>query len=274
MTQPLLEVDGLKFRYGGTSSTAPLALDDVSFTVGQGEFVAIVGPSGSGKTTLLRCVSGLMHPTGGHVRLDGHPVDDVPAELAIVFQDYGRSLFPWMSVHDNVDMPLRRLHLPREERAERIRSVLEEVGLYDSRHQFPWQLSGGMQQRVAIARAIAYRPSILLMDEPFASVDAQTRSDLQDTALEVWRAHNSTVLFVTHDIDESVYLADRVIVLSRPPTTVQAEITVDLDRPRDQIETKALPRFVELRADVARLIRRPAADAAGDDAEADGAASA
>lgn len=258
MSTPLLEVEHLGFRYGGASSTAAPALDDVSFTVAEGEFVSIVGPSGSGKTTLLRCIAGLMHPTAGAVRLGGNPVTDVPKELAIVFQDYGRSLFPWLTVRDNVDMPLRHMRLPAAERRERIESSLAEVGLTGAIDKYPWQLSGGMQQRVAIARAVAYRPEILLMDEPFASVDAQTRADLQDQALEVWGAHGSTVLFVTHDIDESVYLSGRVIVLSQAPATVAAEIPIPLARPRDQIETKASPEFVEVRAEVARLIRRPA----------------
>ena len=256
MSTPMLEVERLQYRYGGTKS-GPAALEDISFSVSQGEFVAIVGPSGSGKTTLLRCVAGLMQPTAGTVSLNGQPVTDVPKELALVFQDYGRSLFPWMSVRDNVDMPLRRLRLPAAERRERIESSLAEVGLADAMAKFPWQLSGGMQQRVAIARAVAYRPEILLMDEPFASVDAQTRSDLQDMALELWRTHNSTILFVTHDIDESVYLASRVVVLSQPPATVEAEIQVDLPRPRDQIDTRSSRAFAELRAEVARLIRRP-----------------
>jgi NitT/TauT family transport system ATP-binding protein len=257
VSAPLLEVESLHYRYGDTASGSPPALDEVTFAIGRGEFVSIVGPSGSGKTTLLRCIAGLQPPTGGEVRLGGHVVRDVPRELAIVFQDYGRSLFPWMRVRENVEMPLRHLKLPEIERRERIESALAEVGLTDARDMFPWQLSGGMQQRVAIARAVAYRPEILLMDEPFASVDAQTRADLQDMVLEVWRAHRSTVLFVTHDIDESVYLSDRVIVLSRPPARVAAEIRIDLPRPRDQIETKASPAFVEQRAGVARLIRRP-----------------
>jgi NitT/TauT family transport system ATP-binding protein len=259
MSELLLEVDRLQVRYGGAQSSAPAAIDDLSFGVKRGEFVTIVGPSGSGKTTLLRCVAGLLRPSAGEIRLEGKVVIDVPGELAIVFQDYGRSLFPWLTVRDNVDMPLRRKHLDRAERDQRISAALNEVGLGAVEHKYPWQLSGGMQQRVAIARAIAYRPAILLMDEPFASVDAQTRSDLQDTALEIWRAHGSTVLFVTHDIDESIYLADRVVVLSPPPATVLSEIAIDLDRPRDQIETRESTRFVELRADVARLIRRPVA---------------
>jgi NitT/TauT family transport system ATP-binding protein len=255
-TSSMLEVSRLRFEYVTEQSTA-LAIEDVTFRVGAGEFVSIVGPSGSGKTTLLRCVAGLMAPTSGEIRLHGEPVTDVPEELAIVFQDYGRSLFPWMSVHDNVEMPLRRLRLGREEREERIRAAVAEVQLADATRRFPWQLSGGMQQRVAIARAIAYRPSILVMDEPFASVDAQTRADLQDTTLEIWRAHDSTVLFVTHDIDEAVYLSNRVVILSHPPARVEAEIPIDLPRPRDQIETRSSAEFAELRAEVARLIRRP-----------------
>jgi NitT/TauT family transport system ATP-binding protein len=258
VTDPLLEVDALRYVYGD-GPTAFVALDELSFDAADGEFVSIVGPSGSGKTTLLRCLSGLMPPSGGEVRLRGRAVTEVPKELALVFQEYSRSLFPWMTVRDNVDMPLRHLGLSRSERDSRIGAALSEVSLTDAAGKYPWQLSGGMQQRVAIARALAYQPTILLMDEPFGSVDAQTRSDLQDTLLDVWRRHQSTIVFVTHDIDESVYLADRVVVLSKAPARVVASIPVDLPRPRDQIATKELPRFVELRAEVARLIRRPAA---------------
>ena len=257
MSAPLLEVDALHVRYGDDAAGALPALDDVSLTVGRGEFLVVVGPSGSGKTTLLRCLAGLQSPTGGAVRLHGTPITDVPDELAIVFQDYGRSLFPWMTVRHNVEMPLRHRGLPADERRDRIDGALDEVGLGGQGDRYPWQLSGGMQQRIAIARAIAYRPEILLMDEPFGSVDAQTRADLQDQLLEVWAANGSTIVLVTHDIDESVYLADRVVVLSRPPTSVTAEITVDLPRPRDQIETRALPGFVALRSEVARLVKRP-----------------
>ena len=257
MSHPLLEVDALHYRYGDDADGAPPALDDVSLSVERGEFVAVVGPSGSGKTTLLRCLAGLQLPTRGAVRLHGTPISDVPDELAIVFQDYGRSLFPWMTVRHNVEMPLRHRGLDQMDRRERVDGALGEVGLDGQGDRYPWQLSGGMQQRVAIARAIAYRPEILLMDEPFGSVDAQTRADLQDQLLEVWQGHGSTIVLVTHDIDESVYLADRVVVLSRPPTRVAAEITVDLPRPRDQIETRASPGFVALRSEVARLVKRP-----------------
>jgi NitT/TauT family transport system ATP-binding protein len=255
---PLLEVQHLHQRFAQGANSV-VAIEDISFEVAPAEFVAIVGPSGSGKTTLLRCLSGLMRPTSGLIKLNGQPVTEVPAELAVVFQDYSRSLFPWLTVRANVEMPLRRLGLDRAERDDRIATSLEEVGLGDVGGLYPWQLSGGMQQRVAIARAFAFKPALLLMDEPFASVDAQTRADLQDMLLEVWKRHDSTVLFVTHDIDESVFLADRIVVLSRPPARVTADIAVDLDRPRDQIATKETRRFAEIRGEVARLIKRPAA---------------
>jgi NitT/TauT family transport system ATP-binding protein len=257
MTDVLLEVDRVRHVYGRSGRGEHVAIGDVSLQVHRGQFVSIVGPSGCGKTTLLRCAAGLLHPTGGTVRLEGEPVTAVPRDLALVFQDYSRSLFPWLTVGSNVDFPLRHLGLARAERAARVRRSLEDVGLADALDQYPWQLSGGMQQRVAIARALAYEPAVLLMDEPFASVDAQTRADLEDLTLQVWERHGSTVLFVTHDIDESVYLADRVVVLSRSPASVLAEIAVGLPRPRDQIDTRSLDAFVGLRAEVARLVRAP-----------------
>ncbi|MBA2316794.1 MAG: ABC transporter ATP-binding protein [Euzebyales bacterium] len=250
----LLAVAGLCHTYGA-GAVATVAIDDLDFEVGQGEFLSIVGPSGCGKTTLLRCVSGLQHPTAGTVTLHGEAISDVPEGMALVFQDYARSLFPWMSVSSNVEFPLSRLRLPRSERRERIGESLAAVRLDAAADKYPWQLSGGMQQRVAIARALAYRPEVLLMDEPFASVDAQTRADLEDLVLDVWRRFSVTILFVTHDIDESVYLSDRVLVLSRSPASVVADIPVGLPRPRDQIETKSADGFVRLRAEVARLIR-------------------
>ena len=241
--------------YGSGTPEEHHALGGISFSVRQGEFVSIVGPSGCGKTTLLRCVSGLMAPTTGQVVLEGHVVRAVPRDLTVVFQDYRRSLYPWMRVADNVEFPLRHRGIGRDERDDRVRQALDDVGLRGHERKYPAQLSGGMQQRVAIARALAYEPDLLLMDEPFASVDAQTRATLEDVLLAVWARRRKTILFVTHDIDESVYLADRVILLSNAPSQVIAEIEVDIPRPRDQIETKASPRFVELRAEVARRIR-------------------
>jgi NitT/TauT family transport system ATP-binding protein len=204
---------------------------------------------------LLRCLSGLMTPSSGTVTLHGERVTAVPKDLTLVFQDYGRSLYPWLKVRANVDFPLRDAGLDKAERAERVGQALADVGLDEHAEKYPRQLSGGMQQRVAIARALAYRPALLLMDEPYASVDAQTRAALEDMLLSVWATRGKTVLFVTHDIDESVYLADRVIVLSKSPAHVIADLEVDIPRPRDQIDTKSLPPFVELRAEVARLIR-------------------
>jgi NitT/TauT family transport system ATP-binding protein len=174
--------------------------------------------------------------------------------MALVFQDYSRSLYPWMTVAKNVEFPLRRKSRDRKAAVAR---ALESVGLAGFEDKYPWQLSGGMQQRVAIARALAYRPEILLMDEPFASVDAQTRSDLEDLVLKLRHDYGITILFVTHDIDESVYLADRVVILSQRPTVVQELLEVPLPRPRDQVATKELPEFAHLRAHVYRAIKRP-----------------
>jgi NitT/TauT family transport system ATP-binding protein len=176
--------------------------------------------------------------------------------MALVFQEYGRSLMPWASVRNNVLLPLRHKGLGRKARKALVEEALEAVGLTRFIDHYPWQLSGGMQQRVAIARALAYQPSILLMDEPFASVDAQTRADLEDLVLRVREEFAVTILFVTHDIDESVYLSDRVVVLTHAPTDVKEIAEVDLPFPRDQIATKELPDFTQLRAHIYRLIRR------------------
>jgi NitT/TauT family transport system ATP-binding protein len=251
----MLEVRHLGKTYGA-GEKATHAIGDVSLTVEEGEFVCVVGPSGCGKTTLLKCVAGLLRPSRGEVLLRGKRVTEPPVELALVFQEYSRSLMPWASVRNNVLLPLRHKKLPRGERRELVEESLDAVGLTRFIDHFPWQLSGGMQQRVAIARALAYQPSILLMDEPFASVDAQTRADLEDLTLRVREQYGITVLFVTHDIDESVYLPDRVVVLTHAPTEVKEIIPVDLPRPRDQIATKELPEFTQLRGHVYRQIKR------------------
>jgi NitT/TauT family transport system ATP-binding protein len=189
------------------------------------------------------------------VSFAGTPVAGVPDGLAVVFQDYARSLYAWFSVRRNVSLPLEAAGLPRKEIAERVDDALRAVGLADAGHKKPYQLSGGMQQRVAIARALAYRPKVLLMDEPFASVDAQTRAELEDLVLRTRADFDITIVFITHDIDEAVYLADRVVVLSPPPTVVQDIVEVDLPADRDQITTKELPEFGHLRARVYRQIR-------------------
>ncbi|MGW2055400.1 ABC transporter ATP-binding protein [Streptomyces sp. NPDC001840] len=246
----VLRVKGLSKSYSGRQ-----VLDGIDAEVRSGEFVCVVGPSGAGKTTLLRCLSGLLAPTGGAVFMDEVLVERPPEKLAVVFQDYSRSLMPWMSVLGNVTLPLRSKGLPRTDRHEAGLAALAGVGLEGCEHQYPWQLSGGMQQRVAIARALAYQPEALLMDEPFASVDAQTRADLEDLILKVRREFGVTVVLVTHDIDEAVYLADRVLVLSGRPTTVRAVVDVPLPADRDQLHTKSLPEFAVLRSRVLKLIQ-------------------
>jgi NitT/TauT family transport system ATP-binding protein len=251
----LLEIRNVAKTYG-TGAKATHAIADVSLSVDDREFVCVVGPSGCGKTTLLKCVGGLLRPTRGQVLLRGKQVTSPPEEMALVFQEYGRSLMPWSSVRNSVLLPLRHKSLGRQERKALVEEALDAVGLTRFIDHYPWQLSGGMQQRVAIARALAYQPSILLMDEPFASVDAQTRGDLEDLVLRVREEFAVTILFVTHDIDESVYLSDRVVVLTHAPTEVKEMIDVDLPFPRDQIATKELPEFTHLRGHVYRLIKR------------------
>ena len=251
----MLEIDGIAKTYG-SGAKATEALRDISFTVDEGEFVCVVGPSGCGKPTRLKCAAGLLPPTRGTALLKGQPVTQPPEEMALVFQDYSRSLMPWTSVRNNVLLPLRHKKLGRSEKRELVEQSLEAVGLTRFIDHYPWQLSGGMQQRVAIARALAYQPSVLLMDEPFASVDAQVRGDLEDLVLEVREQFGITIVFVTHDVDESVYLADRIVVLTHAPTVVREIIQVGLPFPRDQIATKELPEFARHRAHVYRLIKR------------------
>ncbi|MFF4501456.1 ABC transporter ATP-binding protein [Streptomyces sp. NPDC001401] len=252
--QALLSVSGLKKVYEGSGRRVE-AVRDLTFTVEAGELVCLVGPSGCGKTTLLKCVGGLLAPTAGQVLLADKPVSGPPPGMAFVFQEYGRSLFPWMRVAENIELPLKQKDLSKARRRELVADALESVGLTDAAGAYPWQLSGGMQQRVAIARALAYEPDVLLMDEPFAAVDAQTRADLEDLVRRLWRERGMTILFVTHDIDEAVYLGERVVVLSASPTVVQEQLKVDLPDERDQLHTRVAPRFAELRTHVYEQIQ-------------------
>ena len=253
----MLTVERLHHAY----APGQVAITELTFEVHAGEIVTIVGPSGCGKTTLLKALAGLLRPTGGTIRLQNQIVDDVPKGLAVVFQEYSRSLLPLATFGANVELPLRYQSLEPDVSRQRVKDSLSAVGLSHVVDRFPWQLSGGMQQRVAIARALAYQPTLLLMDEPFASVDAQTRADLEDLVAEVRDRFAITIVLVTHDIDEAVYLSDRVIALSASPSRILAEIPVPLPRPRDQIGTRASKEFVAIRSEVARLIRRPSSSA-------------
>ena len=252
---PMLSVRGLQKTYQSPRGDTE-AIRDLTFEVRAGELVCIVGPSGAGKTTLLRCISGLLEATAGDLRLEGETITEPPKGMAVVFQDYARSLFPWLTVRQNVELPLKEKKLARAERERLVGQALEAVGLADVPGAYPWQLSGGMQQRVAIARAVAYEPHILLMDEPFAAVDAQTRADLEDLVRALWHRLGVTVLFVTHDIDESIYLGQRVLVLSGRPTVILEDVRVNLPDERDQVTTRNEPEFARLRAHVYDLVQK------------------
>jgi NitT/TauT family transport system ATP-binding protein len=252
--EAVLSIRDLRQVYNLGSAEEREAIANISFSVQPGEFVCIVGPSGAGKTTLLRCLSGLLRPTGGDVLFEGRRLDKVPDRLSVVFQDYSRSLFPWLTVAGNIAVPLKVAGLAEAQRKARIEEVLHAVGLGAVGKQYPWQLSGGMQQRVAIARSLAHQPELLLMDEPFASVDAQTRFDLEDLILRVRVEYNVTVVLVTHDIDEALYLGDRVVVLSNSPSRLRTILDVPLERPRNQLVTRSGEQFGKLRAQLLQLV--------------------
>ena len=219
----------------------------INFSIAQGTFVCIVGPSGCGKTTLLRALGGLTAPTSGAVFLGEHEVREPEAEVSIVFQDYNRALLPWRTVSGNVALALEARRIPKHQHAERIGALLRRLGLTSYAQHFPAQLSGGLQQRVQIARALAQQPAILLMDEPFGALDALTRQRLQDQLLEIWSATNTTVVFITHDLEEAIYLGDRVVVLDANPGRVAADVAIDLPRPRRQLTTREDPEFLAIR---------------------------
>src|SRR5690242_9122034 len=232
-----------------------MAIGDITCAVEAGEFVSFVGPSGCGKTTLLMSIAGLIAPSAGRVIVKGKEVVGPPPNLVLLFQEYNKSLFAWRTVLGNVRFGLQARGNHSADAVKKARALLELVGLGGFENHYPWELSGGMQQRVAIARALAYEPEVLLMDEPFAAVDAQTRADLEDPVRRLWRERGITILFVTHDIDEAVYLGERVIVLSASPTVVREQLKVDLPEERDQVHTRVAPRFAELRTHVYEQIQ-------------------
>src|SRR5271170_2287325 len=254
---PFLRVRGVRKVFGAAGRTT-VALNGVDLEIAKGSFVSIVGPSGCGKSTLLQIIAGLIDVTSGAVFFDDRQVISPPPGVLYVFQQYTRSLFPWKTVERNVTFGLEnRETLSRAEIDTRAQEIIRLVKLTGFEHHYPWQLSGGMQQRVAIARALACRPEVLLMDEPFSAVDALTRAGLQELLRSLWRELGLTVIFVTHDVDEGVYLSTRVVALTRAPGTVAADLPIDLPHPRDQIATRALPQYLDYRA---RLLEQLFAD--------------
>ena len=255
----ILEVQNLakNYRQAGGESTA--AIGNISCEIDAGEFVSFVGPSGCGKTTLLMTIAGLLAPSGGRILVHGRQVFGPPPGLVLLFQEYNKSLFAWRSVLGNVRFGREARGDRSPQSVRRARELIELVGLAGFEKHYPWELSGGMQQRVAIARALAYEPEVLLMDEPFGSLDALTRLDLEDALLRLWAELKTTIVFITHDIEEAIYLSDRILVLSRRPSEIVEALPVTLLRPRDQEATRAEKSFMEMRNRIYRRISHSAA---------------
>ena len=243
----ILSLRGVERRFG-----TMLALQATDLDVAENDFVTILGPSGCGKSTLLRIVAGLDVPTAGEVLLDGRRIDAPGADRGMVFQSY--TLFPWLSVLDNVCFGLRERALPRAQQLEIARGFIAQVGLAGFEHHFPKQLSGGMQQRTALARALANGPRMLLMDEPFGALDHQTRELMQELLLGIWEAEAKTVLFVTHDIDEAIFMGNRVVVMSARPGRIKCDLPVPIGHPR-HYSVKTTPAFTALKAELTEAVR-------------------
>jgi NitT/TauT family transport system ATP-binding protein len=255
MSMPRLEMRGLVKTFG-EGKRSVTALQDASLELRENEFVSLVGASGCGKSTLLMIAAGLQQPSGGAVLVDGEPVLAPGRDRGVVFQSY--TLFPWQTALQNVEFALRPEALSRVERRERAREQLALVGLEGFLDSYPNQLSGGMKQRVAIARALSYRPKLLLMDEPFGALDALTRQLMQELLTDVWERHRLTVLFVTHDVEEAVYISDRVLVMSNRPGRIKDEVPIPLERPR-RPELAESPEFLTAKRRILDAIRSEAA---------------
>jgi NitT/TauT family transport system ATP-binding protein len=247
---PLIGLDNVDLDLGGRK-----ILQDIDLWVAKGEFLCVVGPSGCGKTSLLRLVAGLFHPSKGEVRYGNGRITAPRQDIAIVFQDYGKALLPWRTAAGNISLALEAAGAPKARREQRIAELLAKIGLAEHADKYPNQLSGGMQQRLQMARCLAQDPVVLLMDEPFGALDALTRQALQDEVLSIVAASGATVLFVTHDLEEAIYLGDRVIGLSANPGRVGASFSVDLPRPRDQLTTREHPEFLRLRRELFDFIK-------------------
>jgi NitT/TauT family transport system ATP-binding protein len=236
-----------QFHDVGLTLGGKLILEGIEIAVRKGEILCIVGASGCGKTTLLRLAGGLYRPSQGSVLFDGAPMTMPRQDVAIIFQDYGRALLPWRTATGNVALALEAAKVPTAERKGRIEACLAKVGLADHADKYPAEMSGGMQQRLQIARCLAQEPKALLMDEPFGALDAMTRQSLQDETLALHADSGATIIFVTHDLEEAIYLGDRVIGLLPHPGRVGIEVEVDLPRPRSQLATREDPAFLRLR---------------------------
>jgi len=248
-----LRIEGVSRSFPGMRGGAPtLALEPISLQVAENDFITILGPSGCGKSTLLRIVAGLDRPSAGRVLLDRREIDRPGPDRGMVFQSY--TLFPWLTVQENIGFGLREKGLARVERDQVIASYIEKVGLRGFARHYPKTLSGGMQQRTAIARALANDPAILLLDEPFGALDNQTRSLMQELLLGIWEAERKTVLFVTHDIEEAIFLANRVIVMTARPGRIKADVSIHLPHPR-RYTVKTSLEFSALKAQLTEEIR-------------------
>ena len=244
------------FRNVGLSFGSNEILRDVELDIRQGEFVCVVGPSGCGKTTLLRMLAGLLRPNVGTITYRGREQTGPAKDIAIVFQDYANALLPWRTASANVSLALEAARVPRGERPERISRLLAKVGLANHADHYPAEMSGGMQQRLQIARCLAQEPAVLLMDEPFGALDAMTRQRLQDEILSIVSGSRMTAFFVTHDLEEAIYLGDRVIALEPHPGRIGRVFDVSLPRPRDQLATREMPEFLRLRRELFDFIGR------------------
>ncbi|MBR0690292.1 ABC transporter ATP-binding protein [Bradyrhizobium manausense] len=246
----LIAFNAATLRLGGKT-----IIENLDLEVRPGEFLCIVGASGCGKTTALRLAAGLYRPTSGAVTFDGEEITEPRREVAIVFQDYGKALLPWRTAAGNISLALEASRVPARERSARIEALLRKVGLPGHADKYPTEMSGGMQQRLQIARCLAQEPTTLLMDEPFGALDAMTRQGLQDEVLSLTQASQTTVIFVTHDLDEAIYLGDRVVGLLPHPGRIGIELDVDLPRPRDQLATREHPEFLRLRRQLFDFIK-------------------